>query len=150
MNFHECCTKPVLTETGILGFATRIFASQLIEQCFAQHSLALSVDKHNSRTGMLHIGIHHLAELVELIIEHIGIAHSCSSVDKLADVQVALYDFAFALLSALHRLAHRAVDRTLLLHGSPLSTVSMRAGRSLRTMSSASTGESKYSLSWKQ
>ena len=64
--------KTIFLETCVLHCATRIFAAQLVENGASQHAFALAVDKHDFLPHVFLIGFHHLAELVELIVQHVG------------------------------------------------------------------------------
>ena len=71
-----CRPKTIFLETGILPFATRIFALELIKNGLTQHSFTLAMNEHNALTLLIFILLHHLNELLQLVLQHIGIAQA--------------------------------------------------------------------------
>ena len=61
--------EAVLAEAGILGGAARVTAFELAEQVLAQLALALAVDEDDALTPLVDVGVHHFAELVQLVLE---------------------------------------------------------------------------------
>ena len=71
-----CRPESIFLETGILPFATRIFALELVEDGLAQHSFTLAMYEHNALTLLIFILLHYLHKLLELILQHICIAQA--------------------------------------------------------------------------
>ena len=61
--------EAVLAEAGILGGAAWVAAFEFAEQVLAQLALALAVDKNDALAPLVDVGVHHLAELVHLVLE---------------------------------------------------------------------------------
>ena len=71
-----CRPEPIFLETGILPFATRILALEFIKDSLTQNSFTLAMDEHYALTLLLLVLLHHLNELLELVLQHIGIAQT--------------------------------------------------------------------------
>ena len=70
------CPESIFLETGILPFATRIFALELIKNGLTQNSFTLAMNEHNALTMLIFILLHHFHKLLELVLQHIGIAQA--------------------------------------------------------------------------
>ena len=74
--------KAILSERGVLTDARAVLALEFLEQGVAQHPLALAVDEDEALVLLAAILVHRLAEHVELIVEHIAIAHTVGIVER--------------------------------------------------------------------
>ena len=75
------------------------------------------MDEHDLLPQLVLILLHHLAELGELVIEHVGIAESRQVVDQLGDVQVLHNGLHLFLLHRLGLAARALVAAALVAHG---------------------------------
>ena len=57
---------------------------------FPQHALTFSMDEYNLLTGIMSVTVHHLPEFIQLIVQHIGIAHSGRIVQEFVNMQIHL------------------------------------------------------------
>ena len=80
--------KAVLLETGILHLAKTVMAPDLLEYGAPQHSLTLAVNKDEALSGMSQMFAHCLVELVELVVEDVGVGHAGGGIEQLVDVEV--------------------------------------------------------------
>ena len=61
--------EAVLAEAGVLGCAAWVAAFEFTEQVLTQLALSFAVDKDDALAPLIDVGIHHLAELVHLVLK---------------------------------------------------------------------------------
>ena len=129
MNRYLCGAEAVLAETGVLGRAARVTAFEFAQQVLTQLALALAVDEHDALAVLVDIGVHHLTELVHLVLEDGSGRHAVEVVHQRGDVQV-LDDNAVVVDLFLYRLAMRTIHALFLFHGTfQFTTVDVRHAR---------------------
>ena len=117
MYCYQCGAKAILAEAGILKGTLLVAMFQLVDNGLSKHSLAFAVDKHYLGALALDVGVHHLAELVELHTEHVGIRQAGSAVEQFVDVQVALNDALVLGFLLWYRPVVLLLSRLFLAHG---------------------------------
>ena len=88
-----CGAESEFTEGRVLDVVALVAMVELFQKCRAEHSFAFAVDENYFLSLVLEIGVHDLAELVNLKIEDVGRSESCGSVDKFVDMEVYFDDF---------------------------------------------------------
>ena len=78
--------EAVFAETGVLGGAARVTALEFAQQVLAQLALTLAVDEDDALAVLVDVGVHHLAELVHLVLEDGTGCHAAQVVHQRGDV----------------------------------------------------------------
>ena len=73
MNGYQRSTEAVFTERSVLRLAVLVAVFQVVEQCLAEHALALAVDEHDFLSLVAEISVHHAMEFSQLHVEHVAV-----------------------------------------------------------------------------